>query len=202
MNDFIKLATVCPRCALPLQHTQHCGHCLNNPPEQDLSISLYRYSDPIRQLILDFKYHNQLYLAPFFGQLLAQKIASTSQVELLIPIPLHPNRLKDRGYNQSHELAKSLSRQLNIPVNPHLLTRVIDTPSQSSMAFKDRKKNMRNAFKLSHHSLELPKHIAIIDDVLTTGHTANAAAKVFRKEGVATIEIWTIARTVKADFND
>jgi ComF family protein len=191
------MGPACPRCALPTPSSQLCGHCLTTPPEQQLSFSAYPYQDPIDRLIIDFKFNNKLYLSDFFAEQMICKLNPNKLPELLIPIPLHPNRLKHRGYNQSFELAKSLSKQLTIPSSNGYLERIIDTQSQSSMPFKQRKQNIQHAFKgtLSRP----PKHIALIDDVLTTGHTANAAAKILRQAGATMIEVWTIARTIRHD---
>ena len=189
------IEAACPRCALPTFSSQLCGQCLSKPPEQHASMSLYNYQDPIDRLIADFKFNDKLYLSQFFAEQMVSKLNSRILPELLIPIPLHPNRLKQRGYNQSFELAKSLSKYLTIPVSNDYLERIINTQSQSSMPFKQRKENIQHAFRVTDK--RPPKHIALIDDVLTTGHTANAAAKTLKKVGAITIEVWTIARTIR-----
>lgn len=195
LHDLPTLTAACPRCALPMTNTYLCGSCLRQPPEQDASFSLFPYREPIKRLIADFKYHDKLYLAGLFARLMRNKLNTQCLPDLLIPIPLHPNRLRQRGYNQSSELAKSLSTLLGIPSSNDYLIRAIDTKSQASIPFKERKKNIQHAFQLI--ASNLPAHIALIDDVLTTGHTANAAAKVLRKAGVTKIEVWTVARTIK-----
>lgn len=115
--------------------------------------------------------------------------------QLLVPVPLHPKRLRQRGFNQSLEIAKSLGRQLHIAVDKNALQRVIDTPSQHSLPYSQRRKNMKNAFQTTKP--KLPSHIALIDDVLTSGHTVGEAAKVLQRCGVDTIEVWTIARAIR-----
>ena len=197
LQSLPKIAHACSRCAMPISHSQLCGHCLHHPPEQDFSFSLFPYHEPVNRLIADFKYHDKLYLSRLFAHLMSEKLNNRALPDLLIPIPLHPNRLRKRGYNQSYELAKALSTRLNITASNNILVRIIDTKSQSSIPFKERKRNIQHAFKLiqSH----VPAHIALIDDVLTTGHTANAAAKLLRKAGAKTIEVWTIARAIGHD---
>ena len=189
------LGSACPRCASPLKHVMLCGQCLHSPPEQDASFSLFRYQDPVDRLIADLKYHDKLALTHLFAIKMAQQLKQRPKPELLVPIPLHPRRLRERGFNQSQELAKQLSRLLAIPVRHDILIRVRDTPPQASLPFSERKKNMKQAFQIK--STDIPSHIALIDDVLTTGHTANVAAKRLRQAGVDTIEVWTIARTIK-----
>jgi ComF family protein len=176
-----------------------CGSCLNKPPEQDASFSLFRYQSPIDRLIVDLKYHDALVLSHFFATQMAEQLKERPLPQLLIPIPLHPRRLRERGYNQSLELAKQLSKQLNIPVRHDILMRVRDTPPQASLPFAERKKNMKEAFQINN--ADIPTHIALIDDVLTTGHTVNVAAKILHKIGSKNIEVWTVARTIKNDHS-
>ncbi len=197
INDFPKLGDCCPRCATPLTVAVQCGHCLNQPPEQDKSFSVFAYLSPIDRLIADFKYHDKLYLTDVFADLMVEQLKHKTLPELLIPIPLHRRRLRQRGYNQALELAKSLSRKLGIPISKDTLVRSRDTVPQASLPYDQRKHNMRRAFNVNPSSL--PQHVALIDDVLTTGHTANAAVKLLRQEGVSSIELWTIARTIRHD---
>ncbi len=192
-----KLGHACPRCASPLQQTALCGSCLNKSPEQDASFSLFRYHAPIDRLIVALKYHDALVLSHFFASQMAEQLKTRPLPHLLIPIPLHPKRLRERGYNQSLELAKQLSKQLNIPVRHDILIRIRDTPPQASLPFSERKNNMKQAFQINN--TDIPSHIALIDDVLTTGHTVDVAAKTLRKIGVQNIEVWTVARTIKND---
>lgn len=172
-----------------------CGHCLNKPPEQDASFSLFRYQPPIDRLIADLKYHDKLTLSRFFASQMAEQLKAHTLPQLLIPIPLHSRRLRERGYNQSLELAKQLSQQLHIPVQTNVLTRIRDTQPQASLPFSERRKNMKQAFQINN--TYIPSHVALVDDVLTTGHTVDAAAKLLRQAGVNKIEVWTIARTVR-----
>ncbi len=197
IEDFPKLGHCCPHCATPLSTNHACGHCLSHPPEQTNTVSIFSYHNPIDRLITDFKYNDKLYLTDIFANAILEKVKHRVLPDLLIPIPLHHRRLKQRGYNQSLELAKSLSKKLDIPIGNNILLRSRDTAPQASLPYEQRKRNMRRAFKLQQTSL--PQHVAIIDDVLTTGHTANAAAKILRQEGVSTIELWTIARTIRDD---
>lgn len=195
INELPALNNNCPRCALPLSQSLICGGCLHHPPEQNSSFSLFEYKKPIDRLIADFKYHDKLFLSRFFAEQMVKKLKKRPLPKLLIPIPLHPRRLRQRGYNQSLELAKVLSKQLSIPVSSDPLIRIKDSLPQASLPYKERKSNIQHAFNVT--TSQLPKHIALIDDVLTTGHTANVAVKVLRHTGVSIIEVWTIARTIK-----
>jgi len=186
----------CIRCATPLKNAQICGQCLKLPPFQDRSFSLYRYEGSVRRCITAFKYNKQLQLGPLFAQQMSKLLLTRSHLpECLIPIPLHPKRLRQRGYNQAAEVAKKLASTLNVAYRPELIRRVRLTQSQSDLPFKQRKNNMRNVF--AYGEGELPSHIAIIDDVMTSGYTAGEAAKIFRRQGVEIIEVWTIARAIR-----
>jgi len=190
------LGHACKRCALPVQNAQICGHCLRSPPYQNLSFSLYRYESTVRRCITAFKYNNQLHFSHLFAQQMAIFLSARPALpHCLVPIPLHPRRIRQRGFNQSAEVAKYLASALNIAYRPELLQRVRLTQSQSELPFQQRKKNMRNAFACKQQSL--PSHIAIIDDVMTSGYTAGEAAKIFKRQGVEIIEVWTIARAIR-----
>lgn len=189
--------SVCPRCSMPTPHSQLCGNCLTKPPEHDLSFSLFNYQQPVDQLIAAFKYHDKTYLTKLFADLMFQQLQHRPLPQLLVPIPLYHRRLRERGYNQSSELAKALSRRLAIAVCHHTLIRSRDTQPQASLPFSQRKRNIHKAFKLVNH--KIPPHVALIDDVLTTGYTATAAAKLLRQNGAVTIEVWTIARSIRHD---
>lgn len=195
--DLPVLTDACPRCATPIQKSNLCGNCLSNPPIQSKTISLYRYEPPIDRLISDMKYHDKLYLANFFAQQFCEKMTERTLPELLIPIPLHAKRLKQRGYNQSWEIARIMARQLSIATCRDGLIRVRNTLPQASLPFSKRKQNLNKAFELGKHTV--PNRVALIDDVMTTGHTANMAAAILQKAGVDHIELWTIARTIRHD---
>jgi ComF family protein len=143
------------------------------------------------------KYHGQLHLTNYLALLLARDLKQQNEIkpQLLIPIPLHPKRLKKRGYNQSVELSKILSKQLNIPLDNNALIRIKNTLPQTQLPYSERKLNMKSAFQSLNTNL--PEHIALIDDVVTTGHTADMAAKICIEQGVKKVELWTIARTIR-----
>lgn len=190
-----RLGTACQRCAMPLKSAQICGHCLHSPPNQDLSFSLYRYQGPVKRCITGFKFHQQLQLAGLFADRMAGALCHRQALpDCLLPIPLYPMRLRRRGFNQALEVASGLARRLDIDCRPDLLQRVKNTPSQSQLSYRDRKQNIRRAFECPIASL--PAHIALIDDVMTSGHTSAEAARTLRRHGAQIIEVWTIARAI------
>lgn len=189
------LGPACPRCAKPLESAQICGQCLQQPPAADLSFSLFRYQDAVKRCITGFKFHQQLQFADFFAARMQSSLASRSTLpDCLVPIPLHPLRLRQRGFNQAQEIARRLAKGLGIQCCPELLQRVRFTRSQSQLSFKQRRSNVRRAFRCTD-AVPAP-HVAIIDDVMTSGHTTAEAAEVLQQNGARTIEVWTIARAI------
>ena len=187
----------CSCCAEPLSDNQFqgkCGKCLKQTPEFDWVLSPYLYQPPISRLISRFKYHADLGAGYILGKLLADYLQShlTQRPECMIPVPLHSSRLRKRGFNQSLELCRILAKQLAIPVSHTFCIRQRKTDSQSGLNEKQRNKNIRGAFSTA---ATLPyKHVAIVDDVMTTGNTTNELAKVLRKAGAETIQVWSVCR--------
>jgi ComF family protein len=184
----------CTICALPTSQGEVCGRCLSHPPIFTHTEVIFGYAFPLDKLIQAMKYGEQLALANAFAKKLAHHIEKNNLPDFIIPMPLHPARLKERGFNQSLLLAEKVSRELNIKLLPHACQRVRDTPSQSSLKWKERDKNVRGAFSCE---VDLTgKRVALVDDVMTTGASLNALAKVIQKAGATHIETWIIARTL------
>lgn len=184
----------CPICALPTLQGEMCGRCLSHPPIFTHTEVVFGYAFPLDKLIQAMKYGEQLALANGFAKKLAQRIEKNNLPDFIIPMPLHPARLKERGFNQSLLLAEKVTQELNLKLLPNACQRVRDTPSQSSLKWKERDKNVRNAF---HCDVDLTgKRIALVDDVMTTGASLNALAKVIKKAGAAEIHTWIVARTL------
>jgi ComF family protein len=184
----------CSICALPTLQGEVCGRCLSHPPIFTHTEVVFGYAFPLDKLIQAMKYGEQLSLANAFAKKLAQRIAQDNLTDYIIPMPLHPTRLKERGFNQSLLLADKIARELNIKLLPNACQRVLDTPSQSSLKWKERDKNVRNAFRCE---VDLTgKSVVLVDDVMTTGASLNALAKVIKKAGAAEIHTWIVARTL------
>lgn len=188
----------CYRCALPLTniHDTLCGECIKKPLHCDRAISSFTYADPIDYWISQFKFHQQLIYGRMLSQLLLETLktayADQPMPQLLLPVPLHRKRLIERGYNQALELAKPLSKQLKIPLDYKIAERIRNTAHQTELEFKDRAKNVRRAFTVK--TLRAT-HIAVVDDVMTTGHTINAFCDALRQAGATQIDVWCVART-------
>ena len=186
----------CPRCGAVLAHptTSACGECQRRPPQYDSAHIPYRYAPPLIPFLTGLKFHAQLANARWLGELLLNSLtsASTPLPECLIPVPLHSLRLQERGFNQALELARPLSQRLGLPLEPHLVQRQRHTPPQSELSGTTRRRNLRGAFQLSAPLSY--QHVALIDDVVTTGSTVNELARILRHNGVKIIQIWAIAR--------
>lgn len=185
----------CPLCAQPTPAGEICGHCLKKPPQFTRTIAVYRYWFPVDRLIQAMKYQEQLPLAQIFSEKLSQQIDKTKLPDYLIPMPLHPAKLKSRGFNQAQLIAAPIARALDIPLLTTACHRVRDTPSQTSLPWKKRSKNMHGAFGCDADFSG--KHIALVDDVMTTGASLNALASAVKKQGAREISAWVVARTVR-----
>lgn len=188
-------ARPCPRCALPVPDPDRlCAGCASDPPAFDCALVPYLYSYPVEHLVRALKFHGERIYARLLGQLLAAACVQRSgpRPDVLVPVPLHAARYRQRGFNQAHEIARSTARTLGLPFEPDALVRVTATREQSGLPLVDRRRNVRGAFEV----WRLPKagRIALVDDVLTTGSTAAEAARVLKAAGVAHVEIWAVAR--------
>ena len=187
----------CPQCSLPAYDDQLCGHCINSPPDFDATRALFRYEFPVQQMLQRYKYGELLALGETFGNLLGNHIAAnrlTALPDLIIPMPLHPQRLKERGFNQSLEIARVVSKNLGARLDHRACERIKLSPPQASLPLKERVKNMKGAFTClqSLHG----QSILVIDDVMTTGASLNALAKTLKKAGAGRVECWVVARTL------
>jgi len=196
-DDLPWLVTACRQCARPLDTADVnavCGHCQRQPPAFDRSIALFHYRPPIDYLIKRFKFAEELAVGSLLSGLLATRLAGRSEKlpGLLLPVPLHPVRLRGRGFNQATEIARHLGDRLGIAIDYRSCRRKRHTEAQSLLSANARRINLRNAFAV--HRPPDAAHIAIIDDVMTTGHTANELAHVLKQAGVASIEVWVLAR--------
>jgi ComF family protein len=198
LNQLVKNSNCCHQCGILFnqvspQHTI-CGQCLKNPPVYDHTIAPFVYEGAMRYLISTLKFHNHYKNARLLGHLLAEHLQQTPQLpQCIIPVPLHKRRYRERGFNQSIEVARTVAKQLNMPLDVNACIRHRNTPHQTGLSAKQRDMNIKNAFSVPQ---PLPyNHIAILDDVMTRGATAGEMAKVLKKAGATKIEVWVCART-------
>ncbi len=175
---------------------EYCGRCLNSPPSFDRCFCPFEYKSGIKELICNIKYREKPSLAKAAAQLLAKEIVEQG-IELpqaVTPVPMHVKHLRSRGYNHSNLIARHLSRILDITYIENIATKTKATSTQAGLSLKKRKTNLKNSFKVIRN-IDF-KHIAIIDDVMTTGATAEEIAKILKKNGVDYIQVWGIAHTL------
>lgn len=184
----------CKICANPTMGAQVCGSCLAKPPRFNRTLAVFRYDFPIDALIQSLKYHENLALASSFAQMLVKASADYPRPDFIMPVPLHPAKLKERGFNQAQEIARIISKNMGIKMITSRKTR--DTPSQTSLPWREREKNIRDAFACDC-DLE-SRHVAIIDDVMTTGATLNELTKTLLGQGALEVSAWVVARAVKS----
>ena len=183
----------CLVCAVPLPQAEICGECLRTPPVFNSAQAVFDYAYPVDGLLAAYKFSGQLSLASLFAQKIVTRLDCESLPDVIFPMPLHPTRLKQRGFNQALEIARDVGRKLSIAVDSVGCERVRATPAQVGLTREERLKNMRGAFHCANNFAG--KRIAIIDDVMTSGASANALSKQLRELGAAEIQLWLVART-------
>lgn len=185
--------THCPQCALASFQGQVCGHCLSSAPAFDRTHALFSYQYPLDTLLQRYKYDHLLSMAQVFAKLLLRSLPSANLPDLLIPMPLHATRLRDRGFNQALEIARILARKLQLPLDLQSCTRTKMTPPQVSLPLKLRVRNMHGAFNCNKRLDGL--RVALLDDVMTTGASLNALSRTVKAAGAVHVECWVVART-------
>jgi len=196
----------CQRCAIPLpiivESTDKiqrltCGQCQQQEPHFDACYSAFIYQLPIDKLIHQFKFQRKLHLASLLGNLMAEALACRltdprPMPDCIVAVPLHRSRLRERGYNQALELARPIAKRFNLPLLSDGCVRNKATVPQSELPAHERRHNIKDSFSVKRNFSA--RHVAIVDDVMTTGSTLDELAKTFKKAGVQTVEAWICAR--------
>jgi competence protein ComFC len=191
---------VCERCGIPVKEkVQFCPVCKQDPPPYTALRSLARYEGIIRDCVHALKYDGNQSLGEYFAELLVQIVrAEKWDPEVIIPVPLSPARLAERGYNQSALLARPIALQLGVRFNPFGLRRVRNTRSQVELTAEQRRENVRGAFT-AIPDIVSNKRILLVDDVTTTGSTIRECAKALTTGGATAIYCLTLARPIHSD---
>ncbi len=187
----------CPVCSLPAAATTACPSCVQSHPPYDRTIAVYRYRTPVDRLMRDLKFNGRLALAGYLALQLERAIGAVDRrpvaaPDLVLAVPISAERLRQRGYNQTHEIA----RRLRLPDRPRyrtdLLRKVRDTPAQTGLAARQRQANLHDAFIVTEalHG----RHVAVVDDVMTTGATLAEIALALKHAGAVSVENWVVAR--------
>ncbi|GAB2182610.1 ComF family protein [Denitratisoma sp. agr-D3] len=201
-------APACPVCALPVPGAQGgtpsenlggpCGACLAHPPAYDRTVALWRYDFPVDALIQSLKYGHQLAVGHFLGEALADRARRAPpqpRPDLVLPMPLSPGHLRQRGFNQALEIARPLARALDVALVPDACQRLRETQPQAGLAWKERQSNIRGAFACPQDLSG--RHVLVVDDVMTSGATLGELARTLKKHGAASVANWVCARALK-----
>jgi ComF family protein len=184
----------CARCALPLPAPAAlCGQCQRHPPPWHAAWAPFRYAWPLDRLESRYKFAAELAAGRALGALWRGEPMPVAPPALIVPVPLHRARLRRRGYNQALELAKPLARHLGVPLRHDVLQRLRSTDAQTDLDAAARRRNVRGAFAV-RQSVPLPPHVAVLDDVMTTGATLAECARVLKRAGVRRVDVWALAR--------
>ena len=203
--DFYGPSPLCRLCIhrlIPLQEAcitcgewtrfNSCEACTINGTDIHRLYVPWTYSEPLKTLIRHFKFQDHFYLSDYFADLILAYLPSEAlHTECLIPVPLHPKKLKKRGFHQTLLLAKALSKRLKIPVSTTYCQKIRDTPAQMALNRDERLFNLQDAFECSPFPYQ---HMTLIDDLTTTGSTLKTIARLFQQQGVTTIDAWAIAK--------
>jgi ComF family protein len=187
----------CGRCALPLPDTAPpaslCADCQRHPRAFDSTFAPFRYAYPIDDLTSGLKYHGRLGLARVLATVMLRHLADEPRdTDLLVPLPAGAQRLRQRGFNQSAEICRQLSRALSVPWSASVLHRNHQHQAQRGLGRRERQRNVRGAF---HCSRAITGRVILVDDVMTTGASAHEASRVIKRAGASRVDVWVIART-------
>lgn len=184
----------CLRCALPVTIPGLCGRCARSAPPFDRAVAPLLYRFPVDAVIREFKFQRRLWWTGFLGEALAREARSLPRPDLLVPVPLHWRRRCWRGFNQAMEIARVAGAALDLEVDHRLVRRVRAGPRQAQLPARRRAHNLRGAFQLQRSPRV--SCIAIVDDVMTTGATAGEIARLLKRAGVESVQVWAAARAV------
>ncbi len=194
-QDLPTLTGACPSCARPLMEGRFCGRCLHAPPPLTRVFSPFVYAFPLDRIIQQMKFRGVPTLARDLGHIMARRMDRGPELgdSVLVPVPLHPLRQFQRGFNQARILAESLARDLGMAMDSGCCRRRRYTLPQASLNQSDRARNLKNAFYIK--KIPDKDRVILIDDVMTTGHTLHALARELLARGVPRVDAWILART-------
>lgn len=181
----------CPVCARPTPGGAVCGACLRRPPHFDVTHAALAYAYPADRVVLAFKYGHRLALGDWLAQALA-RTGAPAGLDLILPMPLHPHRLAERGFNQAGEIGRRLAQHWRVAFDAHAAERIADTPPQAALPWRARRRNVRGAFLCRIDPAG--RHLAVVDDVMTSGATLDELARTLKARGAAAVTNLVVAR--------
>jgi ComF family protein len=187
------LATGCARCAAPLPQPGICGDCQRHPPSFEAALAAFEYRFPVDRLIHRFKFAGDLAVGRWLALQLLERVRAEPRPDLIVAPPLTPARLRGRGFNQALEIGRVMGRRLGVRCAAAALAKTRDTAPQPGLSRRERRANLRRAFRCD--AAFSGEHVALVDDVMTTGATADALARVLRAAGAGRVSVWAVART-------
>lgn len=200
-GDLVLNIPACGVCAQPLSGdgvgVLICGECLRRPPHFDVVHCPFLYAYPLDHLVRGLKYHGAVAQGRVLSELLAcglQRMRNEPLPDVVLPVPLAQRRFRERGYNQAIELGRYVQKRLAVSMRADIAVRIRETREQAALNRKERRRNIRGAFAVVG---AVPAHVAIIDDVVTTGSTVNELARELKRAGAKRVEVWAIARAAR-----
>lgn len=192
-RDLPRARHPCPTCAGPCSLPGPCADCINRPPAYDRVAAPFIYGFPVDRMIRRLKYRGRLPHARLLGELLGHAVRRLeAPPAVVVPVPLHRRRLRQRGFNQAREIAAAVARVASLPLRDRLCIRRLDTPPLWSLDPPRRRSQLKQAFECN----DTPPHrVAIVDDVLTTGATVTALTRALKRAGARYVEVWAVARS-------
>jgi ComF family protein len=189
------LRHACPHCGLSLADENGiCWQCHHTPFAFDSLQALFHYQWPVHAFVGDLKYKGHLHFVKMLANLMANHLWTLHPIDCVIGVPLHPVRQRQRGFNQTIELAKIVSKLCQLPFDRWGCTKTLDLPAQATLSQTMRKKSVSpKAFAIA--PTFVAKHVLVIEDVVTTGQTIQAFTQALKMHGVSTVEIWSVCRT-------
>lgn len=193
LGDLPVHRAACRLCARRLPRPGVCGPCQRRPPPFDEAVAGFDYAPPVDWLVHRFKFSGRLECGRVLSECLAGELAArgVGRPDALLPVPLHRRRLRSRGFDQAVEIGRLLARRFDIPLASGTLKRRRATRQQSTLDARQRRKNLKGAF---HAGDQVPEHVVLVDDVLTTGSTVAECARVLKRKGCRHVSVWVLAR--------
>lgn len=190
---------VCQCCGLPSSGAAGslCGKCLSDPPAFEKARAAALYQEELRDLIHRFKFNGFMHLSKPLGKIMQQVFPihfDAATIDIIVPVPLHAKREKQRGFNQAELLARSLANHLKKPLASRVLRRSMNTPPQSGLTDAQRLENVKGVFEVRKPAVIEGKQVLLVDDVLTTGATLSSCARVLKSSGAIQVHVFTLAR--------